>query len=132
MSDIFKRVARAPDGNVVPEFFLTLTDEFVKANSNGCGPSGAKIDLIPDSLLGVNFTEACIDHDLCYGSGKDEADKEEADILFLGNMLRAVNAKYPGDTLEERLLRKGARHLAYIYFEAVADWGKSAFFAGKD
>jgi hypothetical protein len=132
MSEIFEQVTRRIPDLLLPKIVSDLKAEQLADICNGCGPASMKFKLIPDVLLGVSFRTACNGHDAMYHFGVDESDKEESDILFLGNMLRAVNRHYPGDGLEDRLLRKAARHAAYLYFEAVADWGKSAFYAGKE
>lgn len=71
-----------------PEYFA-LTPEEKACICNGCGPSGDdwKSKLIPDKLLGVDFTEACNNHDFDYSRGLN---KLQADWRLHCNMVGAV------------------------------------------
>ncbi len=133
MSSVFDEVKRTPNKMLLlPKVITDLTPDQLKDISNGCGPASMKVKLIPDSILDCDFFPACCGHDATYYFGQDEWDKEEADILFLANMLREVNRQFPGDGLIERLKRKTARHAAWEYFVAVADWGKKSFWKDKE
>ena len=66
MSDLFDRVVMRSLGYAVPEIVGKLTPAQLADISNGCGPGGAKVDLVPDRLLGVDFTAVCNDHDAAY------------------------------------------------------------------
>ena len=94
---------------------------------NGCGPGGWKVDIIPDTIYGLNVSEACNIHDWMYTTGETLADKEEADRVFLNNILRLIDA---ADSIW--LLRKLRRIRAREYFEAVSHFGGPAFWAGKN
>jgi hypothetical protein len=88
------------------------------------------VDLVPDHLIGgIDIETPCRIHDLCYCYGQDEDDKRWADILLLVNMLLAVNQ---ATGMWARIFRVAQRKMAYLYYEAVADWGQSAFWEGKD
>ncbi|WP_155638289.1 phospholipase A2 [Burkholderia cepacia] len=51
---------------------------------NGCGPAGGWLKhVIPNSPLGYDFTQACNNHDVCYGS---RINKGECDRLFRDEM----------------------------------------------
>lgn len=93
--------------------------------SNGCG-SGWSARIIPNTIYGVSILEACRRHDYMYGVGKTIEDKEEADRVFLNNMLRLVEAK-KGWWFPHSL----ARRRALKYYEAVLNFGGPAFWEGK-
>jgi len=40
------------------QFTSVLTPKEIKKLSNGCGPQDALIDLVPDSFLGLDLTDA--------------------------------------------------------------------------
>lgn len=95
--------------------------------TNGCGPSGWKNGLVPDNLLWINISSACDIHDWMYYVGQTEADREEADRVFLNNMLRIVEAESANIfTLTIR------RRLALHYYGAVRDFGAPYFWAEKN
>jgi len=57
---------------------------------NGCGPGSWRLDMVPDSILGLDITEACNIHDWMY---EWDGDRVQADVWFLANMvLLAVKA----------------------------------------
>lgn len=94
---------------------------------NGCGPDGWKNRLVPERLLGVAITAACNIHDYMYIVGETEADREEADRVFLNNMLRIVEAESAN-----WLTRTLRRRLALHYYAAVRDFGGPFFWADKN
>lgn len=97
--------------------------------TNGCGPAGWKIDLVPDSILGVNISEACNIHDWMYTVGCTIANKDEADRVLLNNMLRLINS----DTgILSGVLRGWRRRWAWRYYEAVHRYGGPAFWHEKN
>lgn len=110
-----------------PENYVWATPEIRAMVANGCGPGGWKIDLIPDTIWGLSITEACNIHDWMYTTGETLADKEEADRVFLNNILRLIDA---ADSIW--LLRKLRRIRAREYFEAVSHFGGPAFWDGKN
>ena len=93
---------------------------------NGCGPSGWKGKYIPDNLLFLSIKEACDIHDWMYWARKTEADREEADRVFLNNMLRIVEAE---SNFATRFIR---RRLALHYYSVVRDFGALYFWADKN
>lgn len=92
---------------------------------NGCGTSGWKGLLVPETMWGLDISSACQPHDWDYERGETEEDKEQADILLLCNLLRIINDH--GGWLAP--LR---RYRAMTYYNAVAEAGHSAFWAGKN
>jgi hypothetical protein len=99
---------------------------------NGCGPGGGSLLsralnwLIPDALLGLPIKAACQIHDWMYAEGETVADKEEADRVFLNNMLRLIEAE------SSWLLKRHRRSLALEYYSQVHDFGGPAFWRGKN
>ena len=110
-----------------PETYVNASPEVRARVVNGCGPSGWKVDLVPDHIWGLNIAAACNIHDWMYVMGKTTADKEEADRVFLNNMLRLIEAA--GSIW---LLRKLRRMRARAYYEAVHIFGGPAFWKGKN
>jgi hypothetical protein len=131
MSDIFKEVVQRTDGLVLPKAVCDLTPEQIADISNGCGPASMRMKLIPDAILRVDFRNACNGHDCCYHFGVDEEDKRISDRLFLYNLLFAVDAHCTVNGIVDKLRRVACRSAAFDYYKAVADWGDSAFYAGK-
>jgi len=93
---------------------------------NGCGTKGIVGYAIPDTLYCLSIIEACDIHDWMYENGWKLEDKEEADRVFLNNMLRIIEAK-------SGLVLKWLRcQRAMTYYSAVRDFGGPAFWAGKN
>jgi len=111
-----------------PEEYWITPEETRRKIVNGCGTSGWKGQLVPNTLLGVSITSPCDIHDWMYWAGKaDEASREEADRVFLNNMLRVVEVA-PSNWLTRAIRRRMALH----YYEAVRDFGAPHFWAGKN
>ena len=110
-----------------PEIYMTLSPEDRARIVNGCGPGGWKVDLVPDTIYGLDVSAACDIHDFMYTVGTDLQDKEEADRVLLNNILRLIEAG-SGCWLMRRLRRNRAR----IYYEAVEHFGGPAFWSGKN
>lgn len=107
-----------------PELYITATPEVRAQVCNGCGPGGWKVDIIPDTIWGLCITESCNVHDWMYATGATIADKEEADRVFLNNVLRQIDAAGGCS-----LLRKLRRARAKEYYEAVHLFGGPAFWS---
>ena len=90
---------------------------------NGAGPAG-KGWMVPDTIYGLSVTEPANIHDWMYELGHTLEHKDEADRVFLNNMLRVIADA--GGWLAG-LRRKRARK----YYWAVANYGGPAFWAGK-
>lgn len=110
-----------------PRSYVDATPEIRAAVVNGCGTSGWKGYLVPDTIWGLRVTEVCRIHDWMYAEGETIADKEEADRVFLNNMLRLIEAA-GGPWLLQALRRRRAR----TYFEAVSIFGGPAFWHEKN
>lgn len=110
-----------------PESYWTASPEVRNQVINGCGTAGWKGWIVPDTIYFLNIVEACKIHDWMYTCGQTLADKQEADRVFLNNMLRIIEAKTRIKTLKKlRAIR------AREYYEAVEHFGGPAFWAGKN
>jgi len=108
-----------------PAEYWRLTDEQKRGICNGCGSSGAFGWLVPDTMYLLNVRRACDIHDFMYEVGKTQADKEEADRVFLNNMVRIINGR--GGLFRRLRLRRAKK-----YYLAVYHFGGSAFWDGKN
>lgn len=110
-----------------PTAYVKAGDGVRRIVVNGCGPAGWKGQLIPDTAYGLDISAACNIHDWMYLAGSTLAEKEEADRVFLNNLLRLIEAA-GGPWLLRRLRRRRAR----LYYEAVRLFGGPAFWSGKN
>jgi hypothetical protein len=94
---------------------------------NGCGTGGWKCYLVPDTLLGLCITPACNIHDFMYITGETIEHKEEADRVFLNNMLRLIE-----DCNSLWFISRMRRNRAWVYYQAVHKFGGPAFWADKN
>lgn len=110
-----------------PEAYWQLSLSARAETVNGCGPAGWKGRYVPDHLLWVKITEACNIHDFMYLVGQTEADREQADRVFLNNILRIVEA-----ASANWFTRYARRKLALHYYSVVRDMGAVYFWADKN
>lgn len=75
---------------IVHESYRRATPEERAKHVNGCGPSGWRIDLVPDHLLGLDIGEPCCCHDWMYYLGGGEQARLEADIALYQNIVGLV------------------------------------------
>lgn len=115
-------------GLYAPASYLAADPALLARVCNGCGSARAKFDFVPDRIWGLRIGAACNIHDWMYYCGRTALDKLEADVVFLGNVLRLIE-RAPG--LWNRLLRPLRRLRALHYYQAVAELGGPAFKAGK-
>lgn len=87
---------------------------------NGCGTKGLGGWFIPNTLWGLSIEECCNIHDWMYYKGSTLGNKEEADRVFLNNMLRVIAGG-------SRWLRGVRRVRARNYYRAVKYFGGPAF-----
>lgn len=106
---------------IIPDSYRDAPLAARLARCNGCGTKGLGGWLVPDTLWGLDISEACNIHDWMYAEGNDKA---HADLIFLYNMLVLVAQR--GGWLAP--LR---RHRAVKYYLAVADLGGLAFDAAQ-
>lgn len=112
-----------------PKLYDTISEEERFRICNGCGASG-QVDYVPDRIWGLPITEVCNVHDFMYYLGDSWRDKEEADKIFLINMLRVID-EAPRKGLLQRILRKLRKIRALSYYNAVRHFGGLAFWADK-
>lgn len=103
-------------------------DPRVTEIAGGCGPGEIGDWIVPDRVWGVSIKDACKIHDWMYWIGRTKEDKEEADRVFLNNMLRLIEA-YDGWS---RVLNGFRRYRAVTYYNAVRDLGGPAFWNEKN
>ncbi len=104
--------------------YKRATPEERASRCNGCGTKGLGGWLVPDTLWGLDITEACNIHDWDYWEGRTEEDKINADSRFLDNMLKVIQEG-------TWILRPIRRARAMLYYSAVRDGGDAAFWKGK-
>ena len=107
-----------------PVSFLLATEQQLIEVCNGCGAAGSFFRP-PETIYLTDVSSTCIVHDWCYSMGKTIDDKEEADRIFLNNMIRIFNR---ADTWYKYLQVRRAKK----YYYAVKLFGGSAFWAGKN
>jgi hypothetical protein len=110
-----------------PKEYWDATEIERKKITNGCGSEGWKGALVPNDLLGVDIKPACDIHDWMYSKGKKIEDKDQADRVFLNNMVRIINC-----STENSVLKKIQLLEAKTYYEAVCVFGGDAFWEGKN
>ena len=110
-------------GHIAPSRYWMLTDEEIKEKSNGCGPGSWKLDLVPDKILGVDFTESCNIHDICFLYSKDAEDRRLSNRIFLYNLLVDVDTYCNDNCFFDILERIACREACFIYYKAVSDFG---------
>lgn len=69
---------------LAPASYLTADATERALVCNGCGPGSWRLDMIPDSILGLDISAACNVHDWMY---EWDGDREKADVWFLANMV---------------------------------------------
>ncbi len=109
-----------------PESYWKASAEERTKRCNGCGTKGLGGWLVPDTLYGLNITEACNIHDWMYAKGKVIADKDSADRAFLNNMLRIIEAE------SSAWFKSIRKRRAWAYYLAVKQFGGAAFWSEKN
>jgi hypothetical protein len=105
--------------------YKNITPEEKARICNGAGAAGNWISsIIPNTMYGLDCTEAFNIHDYDYDVGVSQADKDRADRNLLNNLLTLIN--HQGGWL---MLPRQWR--AMKYYEAVQLLGDEAFFKGK-
>jgi hypothetical protein len=124
------RLGKTKEGQVelyAPAMYWRVSPATRELLTNGCGTGGLIGLLVPDTIYGLPVHRACDIHDFMYRIGETEKDKEEADIAFLNNLLRIIEARTRWKILLElRVCR------ARTYYRAVRDLGGPAFWSGKN
>jgi hypothetical protein len=110
-----------------PEDYWTTPERILNEIAHGCGPGWFGNKLVPDKLLGLSIKDACRIHDYMYAMGETNADRCEADRVFLNNMLRLVDSAG-----SNWLITKLRRRMALSYYKKVANYGSLFFWKGKN
>lgn len=93
-----------------------------------CGPGRGVLEkIVPDTIYGLRVSAACDIHDKMYMWGATISDKDEADRVFLNNLIRLIEAAGGWRFLVRLRLRR-----ARIYYEAVSHFGGPAFWNTKN
>ena len=111
-------------GLYAPKSFRESSLEELDKKCGGCGPGKWGDFLIPDCLLFLSVLQACRIHDWMYGKidklNIDE-EREEADIIFLINLMRIINNE------SVWFLKYLRRRRAITYYSATEDLGDVFF-----
>lgn len=116
------KMIRTRKNLLVPKAYLESRQSELDEITNGCGPAGWKVDLVPDSMYGLSIAEACNIHDFSYYIGETTEDKEFADKAFLENLNTIIDNK-GGNRLIVWLRKRRAK----TYYLAVSKFGDDAF-----
>lgn len=113
---------------IYPEWWDEVPEAQRRAVANGCGPGSWKLDLIPDSLLSVDFTDSCDIHDVEFWRAAElrPGSPEHTHAFHVANARLAVNMAI--DCLEQHPERM--RHFLPLvcgYVEAVSLGGRHFF-----
>jgi len=109
-----------------PLGYWKMSEEDRKKASNGCGAAGWKVDVVPDTIWGLDISKACDIHDVAYHIGRTISDKNSGDFDFHYNLKELIRRNSNWFTRKLRNAR------AYWYYKVVAEFGESAFLVGKD
>lgn len=94
----------------------------------GCGPGGIGDYLVPDTMWGLDISEACRIHDWFYRFCPDRSEKAKryADWLMLQNCLDIVHRESKSRIAKQlRIIR------CHTYFFMVSTLGKKAWGSGR-
>jgi len=112
-----------PEGQVVPCNDIRPRPLYIIPPPNGCGGGWASGLLTRCSYFHGLFTPCCNTHDNCYGTCN--IGRGLCDTNFFGCMLGACNG------LPTRILRWKCYQHAYIFYQAVNNWGGGAYDAAQ-
>lgn len=114
-----------------PESYWLASEEERSRICNGCGDSRSSW-IVPDTMYLLDIAPACAIHDWSYNIGESIEDKDQADRMFLNNLLRIIDNAPSGRIMFfGRVLTLLRHRRALKYFEAVSLLGGPAFWAGK-
>jgi len=97
--------------------------------NNGCGTSGWKGKLVPDTIYGISIKEPCKIHDYDYYYGDNRDQKNTADIRFYNNLKHTIKHK---SKWWNRFLNPLRRVRAWGYFKFLQEFGDDYFFKGDE
>ena len=107
-----------------PVSFLLATEQELVDTCNGCGADGSFFRP-PATIYFTDVSPSCIVHDWCYSKGFTIEDKDEADRVFLNNMIRLFNR-------DDKWLKCLQIRRAKKYYYAVKLFGGDAYWKGKN
>ena len=108
-----------------PQSYKDAPPAEIRLICNGCGAANAKFDFVPDRIYRLKIGAACEIHDWMYHKGVTIQDKQEADRVFLNNLLRIIEAE------SNRFMKPLRRRRALKYYSAVVDFGGPAYWSNK-
>lgn len=97
----------------------TFIEKFPKDfKSFGCGPGGIGDILVPDTMYGLDVSDACRIHDWYYRfySDNTEEGRRVADDVFKNNLLRIVRAKSKSKILRWLRVRRCRTYYSLVRF----------------
>jgi hypothetical protein len=94
---------------------------------NGCGTRGIIGALVPDTIYFLSIREACNIHDYMYLIGETPEDRDFADLVFLYNLIRIIQAGTRFKLLKLLRIRRARK-----YYNAVREFGGPAFWDDKN
>ena len=95
-----------------PQEYLQASNDKKFKICNGCGPDNILHRIIPNSIFGVDVTEACNIHDWMTTNSRDLTERLHADSVFFANLKKLIN-KAGGSTLLRWLRVSAARLYHY-------------------
>ena len=105
-----------------PKSYWNATLKQKKEITNGCGAKdGVKV---PNTMWGLNISQACNIHDWMYNEGKTLADFYFANAVFIMNLALII-------TSASKWLAPLRLARATKYFMAVQEMGQSAYWVDK-
>lgn len=114
-----------------PPPFCDMNWDDINSLGNGCGQRGWKGKLVPDRMYGLDISEACQLHDCMYLVGKIIEDKNEADRVFLNNLIRIIMVRTSKNWIVQNTLLRLRLRRATVYYYAVKHFGGPSFWDGK-
>lgn len=118
------KMIKGTKGLYAPSSYWQADKVHLRSRVNGCGPSSWPAWVVPDSLVGMDISEACYIHDYMYG--EDGTTQEIADKTFLKNMKQLIKK---GDSNFFLSVIKKIQAKLYYYF--VRFLGKKFFKKSK-
>lgn len=102
---------------LAPKSYFMADEQLKKEVCNGCGREGWKGKLVPETIYGLNISQACNIHDWMY---YEKEDRKFADLIFKKNMFILINEK-------KSPLNPLRKARAYTYYLAVRIFGSKAW-----
>ena len=99
--------------------------DYLATICNGCGPAGAKLDLVPDHIWRLYIGHVCHIHDFDYSMGTTEADRKFADDRLKANLTIVI-------ANGSSILYPARRVRVESIYRAVRLGGEAPFWARKE